>query len=169
MAASVKGFTTRWLGVRELTDILRKAGAQSGALAATGLYQEGLKVMAISQREVPVHWGILRSTGTVHAPMRHGTGVEVLLTYGGPAAPYAWIQHERLNLRHDSPTKAKYLEDPVVGYGREFEGALGKRMSWLFHTDQVLGGAWPSTTWRAPAASVPSRTRRQRRSPRRGR
>lgn len=163
-----RSFTIQLAKVSAFRKILRDAGAQSGALAATALYQEGLKIMARSQREVPVRWGVLRSTGTVHPPQRRGTGVEVLLTYGGPAAPYAWIQHERIGLRHDAPTKAKYLEDPVLNYERQFEHALAQRMSWLFSTSQVLGSTWPSETWRGPAPRTTPRRGRQRRSPRRG-
>jgi hypothetical protein len=37
----------------------------------------------------------------------------ITLGYGGVAAPYALRVHEDLGARHNSPTKAKYLEDPV--------------------------------------------------------
>lgn len=154
-------------GVPAFRNILRRAGVNSGALAATGLYQEGLKIMNRSQREVPVRMGILRSTGHVYPPQRRGSSIEVTLAYGGPAAPYAWIQHERLNLRHDSPTKAKYLEGPVLAYGPSFENALARRMQYLFSTAQVLGSAWPSEHWHAPEPST--RRARSRRSPRRPR
>lgn len=150
-------------GIPAFREILRNAAVASGNLAATGLWQEGLKMMAASQREVPVRWGILRSTGTVHAPTKRGSGIEVILSYGGPAAPYAWIQHEKVNLRHDSPTKAKYLEDPVMAQAGEFAGQLARRMSWLFATNQVLGSSWPQVDWNAPTA----RRARMRRSPRR--
>ena len=120
--------------------------------------------MNVSQREVPVKWGVLRSTGTVFPPQRRGAAIEVVLAYGGPAAPYAWIQHEKLSLKHDEPTKAKYLEDPVYAAKPTFEQQLARRMSWLFSTYQVMGTQWPTEYWRGPP---PLRNPRQRRSTRR--
>lgn len=158
-------WTVRLAGVPAFRDILRRAAVNSGALAAAGLWQEGLVIMNASQRQVPVRWGILRSTGTVHAPVKRGSGVEVLLTYGGPAAPYAWVQHEKLNLRHDAPTKAKYLEDPVLEAEQSFEANLHRRMGYLFASNAVLGSEWPTVAdWKGPP---PSRRARTRRSPRR--
>jgi hypothetical protein len=158
MAAAI---TIELAGVPFLRDILRKAAANSGALLAAALYQEGLKMMNDSQREVPVRLGVLRSTGTVHAPVRRGSSsVEVLLTYGGPSAPYAWIQHERLHLRHDRGQKAKYLEDPVMARESSFEQALRRRAEFLFSTYQVLGG-WPVGEWHGPPASPARRTSRR--------
>ena len=160
-------WTIRLAGVPAFRDILRRAGANSGALAATALWQEGLKIMNVSQREVPVRWGILRSTGTVHSPTRRGTNVEVVLSYGGPAAPYAWVQHEKLSLRHDAPTKAKYLQDPVLEQETSFQTAMERRMGYLFQTNQVLGSAWPVVEdWRGPPPNRRMR-RASRRSPRR--
>lgn len=150
--------------MKKLKDTLREAGKRSGALAAASLYQEGLRIMAVSQRQVPVRWGVLRSTGTVFPPVRRGAAIEVVLAYGGPAAPYAWIQHEKLGLKHDEPTKAKYLEDPVLDAKRDFELALARRMSFLFNTYQVLNTQWPTEHWKGPA---PMSRPRQRRSPRR--
>jgi hypothetical protein len=158
--------TIELAGVPVVRDILRRAALNSGALAGAALYQEGLKMMAVSQRQVPVRLGVLRSTGTVHAPQRRGSSsIEVLLTYGGPAAPYAWVQHERLHLRHDAPTKAKYLEDPVLAASDSFERGLRNRMQFLFDRYDVLG--WPGETWRGPAPRSTTR-RTSRRSPRRG-
>jgi hypothetical protein len=165
MASS--SWTVKLSGIGPFRDILRRATVNSGALAAAGLWQEGLKIMNSSQREVPVRWGILRSTGTVHAPVRRGSGVEVLLTYGGPAAPYAWVQHERLHLRHDAPTKAKYLEDPVLSAGPSFENSLHRRMAFLFESGQVVGTSWPAVDdWRGPPPSARRTTRRSPRRPR---
>jgi hypothetical protein len=48
---------------------------------------------------VPVDTGALRSTGLVEGPEVTSTP-RVTLSFGGPAAPYALAQHERLDYQH---------------------------------------------------------------------
>ncbi len=157
-------------GMRELRDIITEAGDQAALLAASALYQEGLKMMAVSQRQVPVRTGVLRSTGHVYPPVQRGRAVEVMLAYGGPAAPYAWMQHENLDISHDEPTKAKYLEDPVMDRRAEFENAVNRRMRYIFAlaTQQgvgVEGISWPTEHWNGPPALKRPRQRRSTRRP----
>lgn len=47
---------------------------------------------------VPVDTGTLRATGTVEGP---DSSEVVTLAFGGPAAPYALVQHERTDYAHD--------------------------------------------------------------------
>lgn len=54
---------------------------------------------------VPRDLGTLASTGEVTGPNRKD---EVRLAFGGPAAPYAVVQHERLDFAHDLG-EARYL------------------------------------------------------------
>jgi hypothetical protein len=144
------GWTYQLTGIKPFREILRRAGLNSGALAASALYQEALRMMAVSQRQVPVRYGILRSTGHVYPPQQRGAAIEVTLAYGGPAAPYAWVQHENLDLNHDDPTKAKYLEDPVVAQAQTFSAALARRMAYLWSQNAVLGSQWPTEHWHGP-------------------
>lgn len=52
-------------------------------------------IMTISKVQyVPVRDGILRSTG--HVTPAEGDALLVTLAYGGPSAPYAVIQHEKV-------------------------------------------------------------------------
>ena len=46
----------------------------------------------------------------VHPPRKVSGGAEVLITYGGPAAPYAIYVHEITTNQHTPPTQAKFLE-----------------------------------------------------------
>lgn len=91
-----------------------------------------------SSRLVPVDTGNLRSSRTVEfKTVKNGLGFEAEIAYGGSAAPYAIIQHERLNYWHPPkpPGKSKvggrqgtgpvepgeargpkYLEFPFVQY-----------------------------------------------------
>lgn len=104
--------SVRILGVAEVQRQLRKYGRAANGALASGLYQEGEKIMSTSKTEVPVRDGILRSTGHTDPPKEEHGIVLVELGYGGPAAPYAPAQHERLDYRH-TVGKARYLADPA--------------------------------------------------------
>lgn len=54
---------------------------------------------------VPVDDGILRGTGRVDGPNSQG---DVELSFGGPTAPYAIVQHERVDFHH-TVGEARYL------------------------------------------------------------
>ena len=87
---------------------------QAEIIKAVGaaLYQGGEAVMAESQKEVPVRYGILKGSGMVQPPEWNGSGWTVVLSYGGAAADYAWTVHEDMTAHHKKGTKAKYLQDP---------------------------------------------------------
>lgn len=69
---------------------------------------------------VPYDSGNLARSQIVHSPAYQGNRVFVDITYGGPATPYAEIQHENEDFHHPSlasglppnGTQAKYLEEP---------------------------------------------------------
>lgn len=81
---------------------------------ALKLRAEGVMTRAKSEF-VPVDLGALRSSGHVGDPERSGDGrdVEIMLSFGGPAAPYALVQHENLDYVH-RVGEAKYLEKPLM-------------------------------------------------------
>lgn len=114
------------------TEKLRRALAELGewALAEAGkaLYAEAELIMTESKKQCPVDTGTLRGTGHVEQPEESGDRVTVQMGYGGPAAPYAIWVHERLDLRHNPPTKAKFLEDPVKAATPKLPARLAKRL-----------------------------------------
>lgn len=61
---------------------------------------------------VPVDTGVLRASGYVVPPEVTPVEAVVTLGFGGAAAAYAIVQHERLDYRHPVG-QAKYLEAPV--------------------------------------------------------
>ncbi len=62
---------------------------------------------------VPVDLGALKNSGHVREPERgRGREISVALVYGGPAAPYAIVQHEG-DFQHKVGTR-KYLEKPLM-------------------------------------------------------
>lgn len=70
-------------------------------------------VLDESQKIVPVDFGTLKGSGMVKEPKVDSRGIEVEITYGGAAAPYAGYVHENMNARHKDGKTAKYLEIPV--------------------------------------------------------
>lgn len=79
---------------------------------ANALYLEAELIMTDSKTNyVPVVSGDLRGSGTVKAPQISGNSIEVVLGYGGVAAPYAVKVHEAP--RHHGQHKNKYLSKPL--------------------------------------------------------
>lgn len=61
-----------------------------------GIEEWARLVLSDSQERCPVDRGTLRSTGAIEVLAKLG----VRICYGGPAAPYAWVQHERSDYYH---------------------------------------------------------------------
>jgi len=96
-----------------------------------------------SDQLVPVDEGTLRSSRTIDRT-NLGDRYQVTVGYGGPAAPYAIVQHERLDFWHPpkppgknsagisgkGPVKPgrgrgpKYLEIPFLNLRKKFPAAL---------------------------------------------
>lgn len=80
---------------------------------AKALFAAANYVLTISKAQyVPVDLGNLKNTGTVEEPIINGKNISVAIFYGGPAAPYAFEQHENLDFAHNVG-QAKYLETPL--------------------------------------------------------
>ena len=120
------------VGFEELRARLSKAGAQAPVMLARLLTVEAHEIMAKSKPLVPVDLGVLRASGKVLPPVIAGTAVTITMGYGGPAAAYALVQHERLDYHHTTG-QAKYLEQPFM----EHVATLGARL--LRHFGQVFG------------------------------
>ncbi len=78
---------------------------------AEGVWLELSSVMNKSKKECPVDTGRLRASGYVFDPM---ISFDEIICQLGYATEYAIYVHENLEARHDPPTKAKFLEDPLV-------------------------------------------------------
>lgn len=80
-------------------------------------------VMPDADENCPVLYGTLRST---HFVEREGDNV--IGGYGGPAAAYAVVQHERLDFYHNVG-EAKWLENAFNRHIGEVEETVGKRVT----------------------------------------
>jgi len=102
--------------------------------AAEGLFQAGEEIMGESKAQyVPVDLGVLRASGHVELPKIEGDSVSVTLGYGGPAAPYALVQHENLTYKH-TVGSAKYLELPLLARAKSLTEQV------VAHVHAKLGG-----------------------------
>lgn len=114
------------------------AAAQLQPALAAAIWQEANVIADKADMLVPVDLGTLALSQIVHDPVMQGSVTYVDITYGGPAAPYAEVQHENESFSHPSEysglppngRQAKYLEEPfddAVGDG-ELGGRLAARI-----------------------------------------
>lgn len=90
-------------------DIARYAKDLEGEVGGA-LFRIGEEIMTDVKdsgpnKGVPTDLGNLKNSGTVKLPDANG---DVRVGFGGPAAPYALVQHERLDFSHDEG-EARYL------------------------------------------------------------
>lgn len=111
------------------------AGAVSGA--ASGLYLGASVIMTDAKERAPLDKGDLRGSGYVTLPQTGSGEVAVELGFGGPAASYAVVQHERTDYRH-TEGEAKYLEKAIDAKSGEAAGIIGESI------DAGMRGAAPA-------------------------
>lgn len=117
-----------WRGLRGARDAIRILGEEGKKVFFRQVREEGERVLTEAKdtkpgQGVPVDEGTLRSTGRVEVRPALSM-IEVHISFGGPAAPYALVQHEDLTLRH-TVGEAKYLERALDRVNRN--NAIEKR------------------------------------------
>jgi len=88
--------------------MLRKYAAEAPSVLLAGLMVEGYRLEQKSMDQVPVDTSQLRES-RLTAPVSEDPP-QVAVSYG---KEYAAAVHERLDVPHEPPTKAKFLEDPL--------------------------------------------------------
>lgn len=152
-----RGFDAEWEGLDETLDALEEMEDKSEEAIAATLRTEGEAIMTDVKasrpgKGVPVDTGALRSSGVVRGPELASPGnPQVRLTFGGPSAPYALVQHERLDYTH-SVGEPRYL---VRGFRRRARGgtvedALQEQLKWLVAQGVVKGNITGGGFSRAP-------------------
>ncbi len=100
-------------GLKETNRALRGLGPKGTKALESALFTIAeTEILANAKDQVPVDQSPLKTSGNVALPVTTPQGTFVEIFFGGPAAPYALIQHENLVFRHTPGQKAKYLEDP---------------------------------------------------------
>ena len=117
-------------GINELKRILKTADFKIRMAANVEIHKIASAILSESKALVPFQDGILRGSAHLKAG---GAASKVVMSqtveYGGPAAPYALIQHEDLDYFHPAKARggtstgipgqsraAKYLEIPAKKY-----------------------------------------------------
>src|SRR6266567_2648395 len=136
-----------------MADEFAKAGRDLIEGAKAGLKVAGEEIMALSQELCPIDTGTLRASARVSDPvarstlgtfvaadpyvtLSYGNGFEVNPKTGRIAAAYAVPVHERIEVRHDPPTQAKFLEDAMM----EYVGFLGTTVGSMMHAIEDVTG-----------------------------
>lgn len=86
---------------------------------AKGVYTFGNYVIGQAQIICPIDLGNLAASGTVSDVKEQGGIYTVEIGFN---TSYAAAVHERLDLHHESPTQAKYLETPLRASAPKFSG-----------------------------------------------
>lgn len=100
-------------GLSKVLANIKKASRRVDAAALSAVYVAGNVIMTEAKRRAPLDRGDLRGSGYVTLPQKLGDKVRSEVGFGGPAAAYAVIQHERTEFRHDIG-EAKYLERAIA-------------------------------------------------------
>lgn len=99
------------------TDIIRKL-----RLASVEAIHEALKpAFEKSQIYVPVRYGTLKESGRIEVSEIGGGRIQGHILYGNASSRYAAIVHERTDLHHKVPTRAKFLQ---LAMEEEFDSML---------------------------------------------
>lgn len=104
-------------GVASATDRTRAA-------IAVAVNDIALEIAAKADELVPFDLGALSGSQKIdHPTLRNLTAT---ISYGGPSAPYALVQHEDMDYMHSPGRSAKYLERPAREVGRNFDSQIKK-------------------------------------------
>jgi len=93
------------------------------------------KVFDESQLLVPVNTGALRDSGEIIEDeySMDGTFTSAYVSYG-EGLDYAVKVHEDLDMRHDEPTRAKYLEIPLIQNRKVLENLIRERLKVILNS-----------------------------------
>ncbi len=99
-------------GVKEFGRAKEKMVKEDTIRIADGLVECGNEIFMMSDQLVPKDTLALEQSARIVVSGK-GMFADVTVEYGGPDAPYAWIDHEDLIAHHEPPTQAKYLSHAV--------------------------------------------------------
>lgn len=141
------------------TGPFENAGTKITMGMADGLAIVAQNIMEQSLYECPVDTGALKAsarfelaqvvTGDIKVQMGYGFGSEVNPKTRRLVSDYAVPVHEILEARHAPPTKAKFLEDPLLEHAHTIEPFLAANIraslaatgKGAFSMEDIVGGA----------------------------
>jgi hypothetical protein len=129
MAAKGVSFRFDQQSLANVKKNLEKLNLNGRKVAAEALYTTATFIGNESQALVPVDTGVLRGSMDISRQKSFTQATtRAEISYGGPAAPYALIQHENQELNHPKGGVAKYLETPFLKHTDGFPESFIQRM-----------------------------------------
>ena len=87
-------------GIQEVFNELNNAKIDAELAMLRALNTAVQDIAGHADEMVPVDEGALRGSQNIDNPSRRGDTIEASISYGGPSAPYALVQHENKDLWH---------------------------------------------------------------------
>lgn len=109
-------------GVSKVSSSLAKFAADADRKKKKGLYRQGQKTLTKAVTYTPLETGALRASGKLEFE-----GDVLVISFGGPAAPYAIYVHEILSNVHPYG-QAKFLERAVQEDAPLFAKLIGEEI-----------------------------------------
>lgn len=107
------GLTVDVVGLEKAVMALVQLGPTVMQAAAEAALEEADYELGLTLVEVPFETGALFNTGRVEEVDDEAGQLTAAIAYGDETVDYALAVHEDLEVHHDPPTKAKFVEDPV--------------------------------------------------------
>lgn len=120
----------RMTGRQQVQARLRALAGRFPKEAGTALFQEAQIEKTESMQRTPVDTGALRASHVVSSPDISNGRIGVVISIGGPAAPYALYVHEDLEADH-SVGQAKFLESTLVESAPYMPQRISRRLAAL--------------------------------------
>ena len=114
----------------DTTDLkLRQMSMEINDMVRSTVEEVVQKVFDESQLLVPVNTGALRASGEIvnEQASMDGTFTSSYVSYG-EGLTYAVRVHEDLDMYHNAPTRAKYLEIPLIQNRKVLENLIRQRL-----------------------------------------
>jgi hypothetical protein len=113
-------------GMDKLIRVVQRS-EQAPTYLEMALTSEANVVLNQSKQIVPYRFGALKTSGRVERPKVSSDSIEVEITYGGAAAPYAVYVHE-IPKNYNHGKQYKYLETPARAYAPTFTRKVKERL-----------------------------------------
>ena len=124
-----KNFKFNEKDYKDLMKKIKDIGLNGRKVAAQAMYSAANHIGNESQTLVPVDTGVLRGSMDISRQKSFTQKTTTaVISYGGPAAPYALIQHENMEFEHPNGGQAKYLEQPFLEYTKNWPASFVETM-----------------------------------------
>ncbi len=104
-------------GIKELEQKLNAYAIDAERAMLVAFTSAVVDIAGDADTMVPVDEGILRASQDIDFPKFSGRTMEATISYGGPSAPYALVQHENRDLYHPPKPPGKRKSGGRSGSG----------------------------------------------------